>query len=108
MACFQNVRQVVVPRKRWLGESSGAQGTMAMDLILKGGRIIDPSQHLDAVADIGFGGGKVAAIGPDLAAGAGDGGPRLSGLLLSPGPLDPPPPSCLGGPSPRHHARGIS
>jgi len=27
---------------------------MAIDLILKGGRIIDPSQHLDEVADIGF------------------------------------------------------
>jgi len=37
-----------------------------MDLILKGGRIIDPSQRLDAISDIGFGGGKVAAIGVKL------------------------------------------
>jgi len=44
---------------------------MAMDLLLKGGRIIDPSQHLDAVSDIGFGGGKVAAIGPNLGAESG-------------------------------------
>jgi len=27
---------------------------MALDLILKGGRIIDPSQKLDQIADIGF------------------------------------------------------
>src|SRR5262245_57530331 len=34
MACVQNVRQVVVPRKRQSGKTAGAQGTMAMDLIL--------------------------------------------------------------------------
>src|SRR5258708_39937224 len=107
MACFQNVRQVVVPRKRWLGESSGAQGTMAMDLILKGGRIIDPSQHLDAVADIGFGGGKVAAIGPDLAAGAGAGGGGRGGPVGAPGPPAPPPPCPLGGTSARGAAGGV-
>jgi len=59
-----------------------------MDLILKGGRIIDPSQHLDAVADIGFGGGKVAAIGPDLAAGAGTEVRDVSGLIVTPGLID--------------------
>jgi predicted amidohydrolase len=40
---------------------------MAFDLILKGGRIIDPSQKLDRIADIGFAAGKVAKIGADLA-----------------------------------------
>jgi dihydroorotase len=61
---------------------------MAIDLILKGGRIIDPSQHLDAVADIGFGGGKVAAIGPDLAADAGTEVLTVSGLIVTPGLID--------------------
>ena len=51
-----------------------------MDLLLKGGRIIDPSQQLDAVADIGFGGGKIAAIGPNL----GD----VSGHIVTPGLID--------------------
>jgi dihydroorotase len=59
-----------------------------MDLILKGGRIIDPSQHLDAVADIGFAGGKVAAIGPDLAADAGTELRDVSGLVVTPGLID--------------------
>src|SRR5258705_464364 len=35
---------------------------MAIDLILKGGRVIDPSQRLDDVADVGFADGKVAGI----------------------------------------------
>ncbi len=59
-----------------------------MDLILKGGRIIDPSQHLDAVADIGFGGGKVAAIGPNLAADVGTEMLDVSGLIVTPGLID--------------------
>jgi len=61
---------------------------MVMDLILKGGRIIDPSQHLDSVADIGFGGGKVAAIGPDLAADAGTQVRDVSGHIVTPGLID--------------------
>jgi dihydroorotase len=59
-----------------------------MDLILKGGRIIDPSQHLDAVADIGFGGGKVAAIAPSLVADAGTELRDVSGLIVTPGLID--------------------
>jgi dihydroorotase len=61
---------------------------MAMDLILKGGRIIDPSQHLDAVTDISFAGGKVAAIGPDLAADTGTEVRDVSGLTVTPGLID--------------------
>jgi dihydroorotase len=37
-----------------------------LDLILKGGRIIDPANGRDEVGDIGFGDGKVTAVGPDL------------------------------------------
>ena len=37
-----------------------------MDLILKGGRVIDPSQGIDRVTDVAFADGKVAAIGKDL------------------------------------------
>jgi dihydroorotase len=61
---------------------------MAIDLILKGGRIIDPSQHLDAVADIGFAGGKVAAISASLAADAGTEVVNVSGLIVTPGLID--------------------
>ena len=37
-----------------------------LDLILKGGRIIDPANGRDEIADIGFGDGKVVAVGSDL------------------------------------------
>src|SRR5499427_6181363 len=61
---------------------------MAFDLILKGGRIIDPSQHLDAVADIGFSGGKVAAISASIAADAGTETRDVAGLIVTPGLID--------------------
>ena len=41
---------------------------MPFDLILRGGRVIDPSQKLDAVTDVAFSGGKVAAVGSGLKA----------------------------------------
>ncbi len=58
-----------------------------MDLILRGGRVIDPSQGLDGVRDVGFAGGKVAAIAPRLD----ETGAELrdvSGLIVTPGIID--------------------
>lgn len=36
------------------------------DLIVKGGRVIDPSRKLDAVRDVAIANGHIAAIGPNL------------------------------------------
>ena len=36
------------------------------DLVLKGGRVIDPAQNIDRVTDVAFADGKVAAIGDGL------------------------------------------
>jgi len=37
-------------------------------LILRGGRVIDPSQKMDAVTDVAFSQGKVARVGSGLKA----------------------------------------
>src|SRR5262245_30753301 len=42
------------------------------DLMLKGGRVIDPASGRDETADVAFGDGKVSDIGPDLPAGSGE------------------------------------
>ena len=39
---------------------------MKLDLLIKGGRVIDPSQGLDARADVGVARGRIEAIGNDL------------------------------------------
>jgi len=61
---------------------------MAFDLILKGGRVIDPSQNLDRVVDVAFAGGKVAKIGADLVPDAGTDVRDVSGHIVSPGLID--------------------
>src|SRR6266567_2852941 len=58
-----------------------------LDLILKGGRIIDPANGRDEIADIGFGDGRVKAIGCDLP----DRGAEIidaRGLIVAPGLID--------------------
>ena len=61
---------------------------MPFDLILRGGRVIDPSQKLDAVTDVGFAGGKVAAIGDALKATPGAEVREVSGYIVTPGLID--------------------
>ena len=61
---------------------------MSYDLVLRGARVIDPSQDLDGVADVAFAGGKVARIGPKL-----EGGPAtdirdVTGRIVTPGLID--------------------
>jgi dihydroorotase len=61
---------------------------MVYDLILRGGRVIDPSQKLDGVADVAFSAGKVARIGPKLEAGPNTDVRDVSGLIVAPGLID--------------------
>jgi dihydroorotase len=61
---------------------------MTYDLILRNGRVIDPSQKLDSISDVAFKDGKVAAVGKAL-----KGGPKtetrdVKGKIVSPGLID--------------------
>jgi dihydroorotase len=56
-------------------------------LVLRGARVIDPSQALDRVTDIAFEDGRVAAIGDDLPAEGAD-QRDLRGLIVTPGLID--------------------
>ena len=58
---------------------------MAFDLVLHGGRVIDPSQGIDVITDVGFKDGRIAEIGEGLS------GPEVkdvSGLIVTPGLID--------------------
>ncbi len=55
------------------------------DLVLKGGRVIDPAQNIDRVTDVAFADGKVAAIGDGL---EGRDTRDVSGKIVTPGLID--------------------
>ena len=58
------------------------------DLILRGARVIDPSQNIDRVTDVRFTGGRVAAIGDALSGGLGTEVRDLRGKIVTPGLID--------------------
>jgi dihydroorotase len=57
-------------------------------LLLKGGRVLDPGRGTDAVLDVAFADGKVAAIGPALRAEPGAAVRDVAGCLVVPGLID--------------------
>src|SRR5450631_1313226 len=58
-----------------------------MDLILRGGRVIDPAGGVDATCDVGFVDGRVAAVAPRIAGTARD-ERDVSGSIVTPGMID--------------------
>ena len=82
-------------RRQFLSAAAGAaafaRGPRAFaatyDLILKGGRVIDPSIRLDAIRDVAISGGRIVAIEADI---AGDTAETMDarGKLVVPGLLD--------------------
>ncbi len=58
------------------------------ELLLKGGRVIDPSQSFNAVADVAITGGRIAAIAKDIDAREADRTVPVTGQLVTPGLVD--------------------
>jgi dihydroorotase len=67
----------------------GARSALAAtyDLIIKGGRVIDPSLGLDAIRDVAIAGGRVAAVEANIAADATD-TIDAHGKIVAPGLID--------------------
>jgi dihydroorotase len=61
---------------------------MNYDLILRGGHVIDPSQNIDGVMDVGFADGKAAGVGKALKAGPGTDVRKVAGHIVTPGLID--------------------
>jgi dihydroorotase len=57
------------------------------DLIIRGGRVIDPSVRLDAIRDVAISGGRIAAVGANIEADAAE-TIAARGKLVVPGLLD--------------------
>jgi dihydroorotase len=70
-----------------LVHAPSAFAQMSYELIIKGGRVIDPSVGLDATRDVAIAGGKIVAVEPTV---AGDAAETLEarGKIVAPGLID--------------------
>ena len=58
------------------------------ELLLKGGRVLDPSQSMNMVADVAVTGGTIAAIAPDIDSREADRTVPVTGQVVTPGLVD--------------------
>lgn len=58
------------------------------DLLLKGGHVLDPANHLDAVLDVAVSSGKIATVAKDIPASSATKVIDVSGLYVTPGLID--------------------
>jgi dihydroorotase len=61
---------------------------MLYDLVLRGGRVIDPAQKLDGAFDVAVRGGRIAAVLPSIAPSSAKETIDVSGKLVLPGLID--------------------
>jgi dihydroorotase len=64
----------------------GARAAATYDLVIKGGRVIDPARRLDAVRDVAIAGGRIAAVEANIPAGGSMIDAR--GKIVIPGMID--------------------
>jgi dihydroorotase len=62
--------------------------TPRYDLLLKGGHVIDPANHLDGNLDVAVSGGKIAAVEKSISADQAGKVVDVSGLFVTPGLID--------------------
>lgn len=58
------------------------------DLVIRGGRVLDASQHIDRMADVAIRDGKIAAIKPNITSSAAKESFDATGKLVMPGLID--------------------
>ncbi len=70
------------------GSSPQAGEQKPYDLLIKGGKVIDPSQGLEAELDVAVRGGKIASIAPAIPEGQAGQLIRAQGKIVTPGLID--------------------
>jgi dihydroorotase len=71
-----------------LGSPLLAQGPPEYDFLIKGGRVVDPRNALDAVRDVAIKDGKIAAVSAEIPASRAMKAVDARGLVVTPGLID--------------------
>src|SRR5580704_8493665 len=71
-----------------LAASNGLYGQARYDLLIHGGRVVDPKSGISAIRDVAIQGGKIAAVGPRLDAKDALKTVNAAGLYVTPGLVD--------------------
>jgi dihydroorotase len=71
-----------------LAVTSRAGAQPVYDLVLRGGRVIDPRNGVAAVRDVAIAGGRIAAVTAHIPPAAGRRAIDVSGLTVAPGLVD--------------------
>jgi len=75
---------VLMAGPRALAQTQGRK----YELLLKGGRVIDPSQSFNAPADVAIAGGRIAAMARDISAAESERTVPVAGQIITPGLVD--------------------
>ena len=67
------------------GAPAGGQAAASYDLLIKGGRVIDPSQKIKGAMDVAIAGGTIAAVAANIPANRAKQLFDASGKLVTPG-----------------------
>jgi dihydroorotase len=65
-----------------------ARAADAYDVVIKGGRVLDPRNKIDGTFDVGIAGGKIARISPDIPVAGVPTVVRAAGMVVTPGLVD--------------------
>jgi len=79
----------------------------SLDLILAGGRTIDPASGIDAVMDVGIAEGRIAQVAPSIPASSARQVVDVSGLLVTPGLIDIHTHVYVFAPTPDYYVEGV-
>src|SRR5258708_24392073 len=72
----------------WIAAAALLGAQTPYDLLLKGGRVIDPKNRIDGLMDVAIAGGKIAKVAPDIAAAQSKKTVNVQGLTVTPGLID--------------------
>src|SRR5947207_3096101 len=85
----------MINRRQFLGVAAASAAALKFprlnaadyDLLIKGGRVMDPSRKFDQVCDVAIRGGKIAAVQPNIAASSAE-SIDATGKIVVPGLID--------------------